>query len=122
MGAFRSPCPLPRRLGGEINRDQVLAPGPNHSPVDRSLSVKIADTPDGFIVHSFAGDHWQTCRDYVGEKLGLSKWRPNGGGRHRFTADEIGKVVMAAVMAQTAPAKKVLARYGVRPKAAGITN
>ena len=32
-------------LGGEINRDQVLAPGPNHSRQDRSLSIKLALNP-----------------------------------------------------------------------------
>ena len=49
----------------------VVAPGPGHSRRDRSLSVAINAGPDGFIVYSFSGDDWQTCRDYVREKLGL---------------------------------------------------
>jgi hypothetical protein len=51
-------------LAGEVNGDQVLAPGPGHSPADRSLSVKAApDAPEGFFVHSFAGDDPIACRD-----------------------------------------------------------
>jgi putative DNA primase/helicase len=62
-----------RALGGTvIGRDSVNAPGPGHSPGDRSLSVKLVpDIPDGFLVHSFAGDDPRLCRDYVREKLGL---------------------------------------------------
>ena len=48
---------LAKALGGEVNRSQVLAPGPGHSAIDRSLSVKLdSNAPDGFLVHSFAGD------------------------------------------------------------------
>jgi hypothetical protein len=46
---------LAKALGGEVNRSQVLAPGPGHSAIDRSLSVKLdSNAPDGFLVHSFA--------------------------------------------------------------------
>jgi Protein of unknown function (DUF3631) len=78
---------LARALGGEVNGDQVLAPGPGHSPKDRSLSVKIDPTaPEGFVVNSFAGDDPIACRDYVRRKLGLPGFKPkkrttNGGGR-----------------------------------------
>ncbi|ABA04754.1 TOPRIM protein [Nitrobacter winogradskyi Nb-255] len=63
-------------LGGEISGRAVLAPGPNHSTKDRSLSIKVDPTaPDGFVVHSFAGDNPITCKDYVRDKLGL-RWEP----------------------------------------------
>jgi hypothetical protein len=70
---------LANALGGEISNGQVLAPGPGHSPQDRSLSVKLdPNAPDGFVVHSFAGDDPIVCRDYVRGKAGLREWKPNG--------------------------------------------
>ena len=40
---------IARALGGKVNGAEVLAPGPNHSPKDRSLSVKPdSSSPDGF--------------------------------------------------------------------------
>ncbi len=60
------------RMGGRVERDSALVPGPGHSPADRSLSVKPDhDAPDGFIVHSFAGDDFAECRDHVRNKLGI---------------------------------------------------
>jgi hypothetical protein len=71
---------LARCLDGEISAGQVLAPGPGHSAADRSLSIKLDDdAPDGFIVHSFAGDDPIGCRDYVREKAGLPPRKPGGG-------------------------------------------
>ena len=62
-------------LAGDVCGNQVLAPGPGHSPKDRSLSVKlIASAPDGLLVHSFAGDDPIVCKDYVRGKLGLAPW------------------------------------------------
>lgn len=56
-------------LGGEVaGRDRVLCPGPGHSVKDRSLSVTLSG--EGFIVHSFAGDDWQSCKDYVRSIVG----------------------------------------------------
>ncbi len=61
-----------RTLNGIVNGKQVLVPGPAHSPADRSLSVWIdPGSPDGFRVHSFAGDDWRMCRDHVRERLRL---------------------------------------------------
>ena len=58
-------------LGGEVRGDSILAPGPGHNPEDRSMSVKLVhDAPDGFIVHSFAGDPWPQCRDHVKRRVG----------------------------------------------------
>ena len=63
---------IARALGGEVSAAQVLAPGPGHGPRDRSLSVKLSPTsPDGFIAHSFSGDDWRQCYDYVRARLGL---------------------------------------------------
>jgi putative DNA primase/helicase len=65
---------LARALRGEIVGGEVLAPGPGHSAKDRSLSAKpTPDAPDGFVVHSFAGDDWRACRELVSAALGLPK-------------------------------------------------
>ena len=66
-----------RALGGEISGRQILCPGPGHSPKDRSLAVRFeASAPDGFLVHSFAGDDPIRARDHVRERLGMSAWAP----------------------------------------------
>jgi putative DNA primase/helicase len=81
--ALPSSVEIARRLGGEVSGPgQIVAPGPNHSPVDRSLSVKVDPrSPEGYVVHSFADDDPIVCRDYVRNRLGLGEWRPNGGAR-----------------------------------------
>jgi putative DNA primase/helicase len=64
-------------LGGDVAGAQVLAPGPAHDQRDRSLSVKIsASSPDGFLCHSFAGDDFKDCRDYVKSRLGMRQFEP----------------------------------------------
>lgn len=56
-------------LGGDVaGRGRVLCPGPGHSPKDRSISVTLAGRD--FIVHSFAGDDWQACKDHVRALIG----------------------------------------------------
>jgi putative DNA primase/helicase len=70
-------------LGGDVVGRQVLAPGPGHSPSDRSLSVQFTSA-DQFLVHSFAGDDPLVCKDYVRGKLGIPQWTP-GDGRNRTT-------------------------------------
>jgi hypothetical protein len=58
-----------------------LAPGPGHSPRNRSLCVKLsASSPDGFIVHSFRGHDWRDCRDHVRQQLGIGPddWKREG--------------------------------------------
>jgi hypothetical protein len=63
---------IARVLRGKVNGQQVLAPGPGHSPRDQSLSVRLSvGSPDGFIVYSHAGDDWRVCRDHVAGALGL---------------------------------------------------
>ncbi|WP_342111819.1 toprim domain-containing protein [Methylobacterium sp. SI9] len=68
---------IARALGGQIRGNRVVAPGPGHSRRDRSMSVRLAEATDGFVVTSFAGDPWETCRDYVAAQLGLpdDHWR-----------------------------------------------
>lgn len=80
---------LARQLNGEVvGRRQVLCPGPNHRPHDRSLAVRLDhDAPDGFRVHSFAGDDWRDCRDHVRQLLGLPQWQPGDGRDQRRTID-----------------------------------
>src|SRR5262245_46177481 len=56
---------IAKALGGEVTGGQVLCPGPGHSPCDRSLSVKLANNEDGFIVFSHANDDWVKCKDHV---------------------------------------------------------
>ena len=64
---------IARALRGKVVGNQVLAPGPNHSAKDQSLSVRLsAGSPDGFIVFSHAGDDFRTCKDYVAAQLGMS--------------------------------------------------
>jgi hypothetical protein len=65
---------IARALGGEIVGGGVVAPGPGHSAKDRSLSVKpSANSPDGFVLFSHAGDDWRLCRDFVRQALGLPR-------------------------------------------------
>lgn len=69
---------IARALNGKVSGRQVLCPGPGHSRKDRSLSVRLSDAaPDGFVVHSHAGDDWRLCRDFVADALGLARdrWR-----------------------------------------------
>jgi putative DNA primase/helicase len=68
---------IARALGGEVSGHQVLAPGPGHSPRDRSLAIRLdGQAPDGFLVHSHAGDDWRECRAHLRSRLGLPAWEP----------------------------------------------
>jgi hypothetical protein len=81
---------LARTLAGEVYGDQILAPGPGHSAKDRSLSITLS--ADGnLIVHSFAGNDRQTCRDYVRARFGLAPFKP-GNEPHRQRALQPRKV------------------------------
>jgi putative DNA primase/helicase len=67
-----SPKQVAQILGGEASGNSVLAPGPGHGPKDRSLSILISwQAPDGFVVHSHAGDDAMACKDHVKRKLGM---------------------------------------------------
>jgi putative DNA primase/helicase len=78
MTALHDVRTIARAMGGQVVGGKALVPGPGHSPRDRSLSVSLSSTDQaGFIVHSFAGDDWQECRQYVCEKLGIPRWQPS---------------------------------------------
>jgi hypothetical protein len=52
-----NPHILAQALRGDASGHNALASGPGHGAADRSLSIEIDPTaPDGFIVHSFAGN------------------------------------------------------------------
>lgn len=79
-------------LGGEVSGREVLAPGPGHSAKDRSLSVRVDPAaPDGIVVHSFANDDWQACKDHVKTRLGIDR--------------------RAKVISAPAPSRQIVARY-----------
>lgn len=99
---------LQRALGGDISGGQLLCPGPEHSPADRSMSIKLnANAPDGFVVHSFADDDPIACRDYVRKKLGLPEFEPK-----KKTSGSSGKNKKGKGGAK--PWSPVIARYVYR--------
>ena len=106
---------LAKALGGEVNGSQVLAPGPGHSTIDRSLSVKLdSSAPDGFLTHSFAGDDAIICRDYVRVKAGLAPFKRKDVSRHRTSEDVIERALMAAAALQSRndkPKGRMVATY-----------
>ena len=89
-------------LGGSvIGRDTIAAPGPGHSPRDRSLTIKlVASAPDGLVVFSHANDDWQTCKDYVRERLGLPPWQPGDGLGPRVASSQVKEFDRAAINAE----------------------
>ena len=91
---------LQRALGGEISGGQVLCPGPGHSPRDRSLAVRPSPDGEGFIVHSHCGDDWQTCKDYVRERLGLPQWQPGDERERRVDPPRLKTFERVAVEAE----------------------
>jgi hypothetical protein len=94
-----------RRLNGEISGDQILCPGPDHSPKDRSLSVKLTSAvKGGFVAYSHSGDDPMVCRDYVAEKLGLPKFQPQPNG-NRFSLDVMVRAAMSAAVSRKPRAK-----------------
>jgi Toprim domain len=87
-------------LGGEIiNGRQLLCPGPGHSAKDRSLSVWL--TADGFSVHSHSGDDWQTCKDYVRQRLGWPTWQPGDDDDRRVSPQRLRDFDRAAADAES---------------------
>ena len=78
---------IARALGGEVQGHQVRAPGPGHSPKDRSLAVMPSSTaPDDFVVFRHAGDDPLECKDFVRERCGLAPFKPRGARRVRRAA------------------------------------
>jgi hypothetical protein len=91
---------LQRALGGEISGNQLLCPGPGHSPRDRSLAVRPSPDGDGFIVHSHCGDDWTLCKDYVRERLGLPQWQPGDDRDRRVDPSRLKTFERAVVEAE----------------------
>ena len=89
-------------LGGQVRgRDTVLAPGPGHSPRDRSLAVLLhPSAPDGFVVFSHAKDDWRVCRDHVRSRLGLSPWEPGDEQRRIVPPRHVDKWDLASIEAE----------------------
>jgi hypothetical protein len=100
-----SPQQLAAALGGEVSGGEVLAPGPGHSPKDRSLSIKIdPGAPDGFVVYSFASDDPLACKDYVRERAGLGRFEPTRQPKVDNIARMSDRVRKPVAKAGTAPA------------------
>jgi len=109
---------IARALGGEVVGREVLAPGPNHSRRDRSLSVRLSPAaPSGFIVFSHADDDWRDCHAYVAEKLGLSRdaWKADRPARPRQTKRPAGDELEAERARKIASALSLWA-HGVDPR------
>lgn len=57
-----------KQLGGDWHSGYGLAPGPGHSPKDRSMRIEDRDDGAGIAVSSYASDDWQTCRQYLHQR------------------------------------------------------
>ena len=69
---------ITERVGGEVRGLRAYVPGPGHSRDDRSLAVWLCSTtPLGVMTHSFAGDPWPACNDYLAAAIGAGSdyWR-----------------------------------------------
>lgn len=96
------PGEIARALGGEVQGAHVLCPGPGHSKHDRSLSILIdPNAPDGFLIHSFAGDDWKLCRVYVLAGLGLKHARPESQKVSRSTSGGLRQSLASADKSRT---------------------
>src|SRR5262245_33625120 len=106
-GGMIDPRSAAKLLGGEAHGRSVSCPAPGHSKQDRSLSVTFDPAaPEGFVVHSFAGDDDMACQDYVRETLSLvpreERKHANGKAGGGLVAtydyvDELGELVLQVV-------------------------
>jgi putative DNA primase/helicase len=96
---MRSAREIAAALAGQVaGPNTVLCPGPGHSTHDRSLAVRLDDNaPDGFVVHSHAGDDWRACRDHVRERLGLPAWEAGDGRCRTIPQRHVDKWDLAAI-------------------------
>jgi hypothetical protein len=106
-GAMSAPALDPRAvaraLGGEASGNRVTAPGPGHSPRDRSLSILLDPAaPGGLLVTSHAGDDPLVAKDYIKAKLGLGnlvrsvRTHRDADKRTRFVASDNGDAARTA--------------------------
>ncbi|MGJ5216960.1 AAA family ATPase [Bradyrhizobium oligotrophicum] len=92
---------IAQALGGEVTGGQVRAPGPGHSPADRSLCIMINESGDDFVVNSFAGDDPISCKDYIRDRLGMPRWQPKKPNRVlRGSVDDEIEAALARTPAQ----------------------
>jgi hypothetical protein len=64
-------------LGGEVSRNQVLAPALGHSRQDRSPSVRLDPcAPGGVLVHCFGSGNPSAEKDRIRQILGLDRLQP----------------------------------------------
>jgi putative DNA primase/helicase len=91
-------------LGGDVaGLNTILCPGPNHSPRDRSLAVKLDPrAPDGFVTYSHAGDDWRDCRDHVRQRLSLPPWQAGDGRQRVIPQQHVAKWDLAIIEAEAA--------------------
>jgi putative DNA primase/helicase len=92
------PRTIAHALDGEISGRQILAPGPGHSRLDRSLSIRIEPSArDGFLCYSFASDDPIVCKDYVRQRLGLPEWKPGDEQDRRVDGSRRARFDQAAI-------------------------
>src|SRR5262249_11840182 len=77
--------------------ERVWGAGAGHGRRERWVGVGIiTSTPEGFVVHSFAGDDPLACKDYVRERLGLPEWQPGDGQDRRVNVSQQARFDQAA--------------------------
>ena len=85
-GSFPPLARAAELLGGDVQGDQILCPGPGHSDGDRSLSVKPRTArPKGSSSIALRATTGNVCRELARKKLGLPEPKhakqKNGGGK-----------------------------------------
>jgi len=104
MSTVLSAKQVAHALGGEAVGNQIKAPGPNHSPRDRSLSIRLEPSaPSGFVVFSHAGDDPIICKDYVRRRLGLPSWQPGDEQDRSIDRHHVSAFDRVAVEQESAP-------------------
>lgn len=84
---------LVERHGGQLlsGGDAALIPGPGHTRMDRSLSLRI-DGQGRILYHSFAGDDWRAVKDYLGLPEEAPDPRPKRFILSGPTTEQLGKI------------------------------
>jgi hypothetical protein len=101
---------LARALNGRIVQgDYVRAPAPGHSAKDNSLSIKLADSPQGFVFNAFSPkDDRRAVRAYIVERL--KAYVPGyQHGNHR--PPQLSGADVVRMLTQSTPKAKLIATY-----------
>ncbi len=109
-------------LHGDLNGRWINIRGPGHGAGDRSLGVLFdPNAPDGFRVHSFAGDNAIACRAHV--KALLHKIRTGGSGPTDRNTEASNNLTARApadlalkIWAKTLPAQGTLVDFYLRSR------